>query len=91
MAKIAPCALANQIVQLSQGSHSAVRVQAKSQGLAGKLAALARVACVHGAYPGQVATAGSFAMPLAPLHILLGQISEPAKVIRSKNAGAFEI
>ncbi|KEF60747.1 uncharacterized protein A1O9_02308 [Exophiala aquamarina CBS 119918] len=51
-------------------------VVAETQELADKVAALARVACVHGAYPGQVATAGNLAMPVTPLHIPLGQISE---------------
>lgn len=36
----------------------------------------ARIACLHAAYPGQIATAGNFAMPFPPYDIPLGQVSE---------------
>lgn len=51
-------------------------IQAETQALADKVAALCRVALVHAPYPGQVATAGNLAMPVTPLTIPLGQLSE---------------
>lgn len=38
--------------------------------------AMARIACVHGAYKGQKATSGNFGMPTAPQEIEMGPISE---------------
>lgn len=49
-------------------------VRANSQALATTLSSTARTACMHGPYPGQLATAGNFAMPFSPLDIPLGEV-----------------
>ncbi|KAF2093500.1 hypothetical protein NA57DRAFT_61615 [Rhizodiscina lignyota] len=50
--------------------------KAPSQAQANHVVNIARIACVHGPYPHQLATSGNFAMPFAPYDIPLGQISE---------------
>jgi hypothetical protein len=50
--------------------------RASTQSQAIQVAGAARLACVHGPYPYQLATAGNFAMPFAPYDIPLGEISE---------------
>lgn len=37
---------------------------------------MARIFCSHAPYPGQVATAGNFAMPFSPLEIGMGPVPE---------------
>lgn len=52
-------------------------VIAETQNLATSVASAARIACVHGSYPGQKATSGNFAMGIGgPLTIETGQCSE---------------
>ena len=52
-------------------------VTAESQNIATSVASAARIACVHGPYPGQKATSGNFAMAIGgPLLIETGQCSE---------------
>ncbi|KAM3578498.1 hypothetical protein VKS41_004551 [Umbelopsis sp. WA50703] len=55
-----------------------ILVEAKSstQAKATMAASTARIALLHGPYPGQKATAGNFAISLTPLEIPLGQVSE---------------
>ncbi|KAG2180074.1 hypothetical protein INT43_003861 [Umbelopsis isabellina] len=55
-----------------------ILVEAKSstQAAATMAASAARIALLHGPYPGQKATAGNFAISLTPLEIPLGQVSE---------------
>ena len=51
--------------------------KAESQIIATSIASAARIACVHGSYPGQKATSGNFAMGIGgPLVIETGQCSE---------------
>ncbi|KAI9698899.1 MAG: hypothetical protein M1820_007320 [Bogoriella megaspora] len=50
--------------------------RASTQAQANQVVSIARIACVHGPYPHQLATSGNFAMPFAPYDISLGQISE---------------
>ena len=99
-------------------------VTAPTQELANAICSSTRIAVLHSAYPGQMATAGNFAIPLNPpetptgpvcrfsvYHLmevdlpadlfpdpLHGDLSMPdvplrelAQVIRSKNAGPFEL
>lgn len=51
-------------------------VRASSQAQAVQVASVARLACVHGPYPHQLANAGNFAMPFSPYDMPLGEISE---------------
>ncbi|KAI5851090.1 hypothetical protein DFP73DRAFT_507243 [Morchella snyderi] len=51
-------------------------IQAETQELATLICSTARVACVHGPYPGQLATAGNLAMPFSPLDIEMGTVCE---------------
>jgi hypothetical protein len=51
-------------------------VVASSQALATQACNLARIACIHGPYPHQLATAGNFAMPFPPFDIPMGQVCE---------------
>jgi hypothetical protein len=51
-------------------------VLAPTQEQATKVCALARLACVHGPYPHQVATAGNLAMPFPPFDIPMGNVCE---------------
>lgn len=51
-------------------------VQAETQELATLICSTARVACTHGPYPGQLATAGNLAMPFSPLDIEMGAVCE---------------
>lgn len=50
--------------------------RASTQAQANQVVNIARIACVHGPYPHQLATSGNFAMPFAPYDIPLGEISE---------------
>ena len=50
--------------------------RAETQQQATHVISVARVACVHGPYPHQVATAGNMAMPFAPFDIPLGLLTE---------------
>lgn len=52
------------------------QARASTQREANMAISMARVACVHGAYSGQKATSGNFAMPTAPLEIPMGQVTE---------------
>ncbi|KAK6200891.1 uncharacterized protein RJT21DRAFT_119836 [Scheffersomyces amazonensis] len=47
-------------------------VLSSNQELSNSIASMARIAVVHGPYPGQKATAGNLAMPVIPLEIPLG-------------------
>ncbi|KAI9727548.1 MAG: hypothetical protein M1828_006490 [Chrysothrix sp. TS-e1954] len=49
-----------------------VLVQAETQDIANSVASMARVQCIHNDYPGQKATAGNFAMPVAPTGMPMG-------------------
>jgi hypothetical protein len=51
-------------------------VLAPTQEQATNVSSIARLACVHGPYPFQLATAGNFAMPFAPFDIPMGQVCE---------------
>lgn len=51
-------------------------VLAPTQRLANAIANCARVGVLHGAYPGQVATAGNFASPGTPLELAAGPACE---------------
>ena len=51
-------------------------VMAPTQALANAIANCARVGILHGAYPGQVATAGNFASPGTPLELAAGPCCE---------------
>lgn len=51
-------------------------VLAPSQAIATQVSNLARIACVHGPYPHQLATAGNFAMPFPPFDIPMGEACE---------------
>ena len=51
-------------------------VLAPTQGMANAIANCARVGVLHGAYPGQVATAGNFASPGTPLELVAGPACE---------------
>lgn len=51
-------------------------VLAPNQRLASAIANCARVGILHGAYPGQVATAGNFASPGTPLELAAGKVCE---------------
>ncbi|PYI11229.1 hypothetical protein BO78DRAFT_393215 [Aspergillus sclerotiicarbonarius CBS 121057] len=50
--------------------------RAETQAQATRVIHAARVGCMHGSYPGQVATSGNFAMPCAPLDIPMGRVCE---------------
>ena len=50
--------------------------KASTQEQATQVVNFARIACVHGPYPHQLATSGNFAMPFAPYDIPLGPVSE---------------
>lgn len=50
--------------------------KASTQAQANQVVSMARIVCVHGPYPHQLATSGNFAMPFPPYDIALGQISE---------------
>jgi Domain of unknown function (DUF4387)/Acyclic terpene utilisation family protein AtuA len=50
--------------------------RAATQAQATHIINLARIACMHGSYPHQLATAGNFAMPFSPFDIPMGQLSE---------------
>ncbi|KAK9242274.1 hypothetical protein V1506DRAFT_548088 [Lipomyces tetrasporus] len=49
---------------------------AETQEQATHVASMARIWCLHGEYPHQIATAGNFAMPFSPFDIPLGPYSE---------------
>ncbi|EED15790.1 conserved hypothetical protein [Talaromyces stipitatus ATCC 10500] len=49
---------------------------AETQEQAAFVTSIARVWCMHGAYPNQIATSGNFAMPFSPFDIPLGPYSE---------------
>ncbi|KAK9327887.1 hypothetical protein V1520DRAFT_347539 [Lipomyces starkeyi] len=51
-------------------------VMASTQERATSICSTARIACVHGPYPGQVATAGNLAMPFSPLVVPLSLVTE---------------
>ena len=51
-------------------------VLAPTQGLANAIANCARVGVLHGAYPGQVATAGNLANAGTPLELMAGPVCE---------------
>ena len=51
-------------------------VLAPTQAMASAIANCARVGVLHGAYPGQVATAGNFASPGNPLELAAGPVCE---------------
>lgn len=51
-------------------------VLAPSQAIATQVSNLARIACMHGPYPHQLATAGNFAMPFPPFDIPMGEACE---------------
>ncbi|KAF9890461.1 hypothetical protein FE257_005866 [Aspergillus nanangensis] len=51
-------------------------VLATTQALATQVSNLARIACIHGPYPHQLATAGNFAMSFPPFDIPMGQACE---------------
>ena len=51
-------------------------VLAPNQGMANAIANCARVGILHGAYPGQVATAGNFASAGTPLELAAGPVCE---------------
>lgn len=51
-----------------------VEVSAPTKALARALCNTARVALLHAAYPGQIATGGNFASPLTPLENYLGEV-----------------
>ncbi|KAG2175213.1 hypothetical protein INT44_007701 [Umbelopsis vinacea] len=61
---------------LAQEVSLLVEAKAPTQQLATTVASTARIGLVHGPYPNQKATAGNFAMPLTPLEIPLGPLSE---------------
>jgi hypothetical protein len=61
---------------LSQEVGLLVEARAPTQQLATAVASTARIGLVHAPYPNQKATAGNFAMPLTPLEIPLGPLSE---------------
>ncbi|OKL55559.1 hypothetical protein UA08_09180 [Talaromyces atroroseus] len=49
---------------------------AETQEQAAYVTSMARVWCMHGPYPNQIATSGNFAMPFSPFDIPLGPYSE---------------
>jgi Domain of unknown function (DUF4387)/Acyclic terpene utilisation family protein AtuA len=49
---------------------------AETQEQASYVTSMARVWCMHGPYPNQIATSGNFAMPFSPFDIPLGPYSE---------------
>ncbi|KAK9316469.1 hypothetical protein V1524DRAFT_32050 [Lipomyces starkeyi] len=51
-------------------------VMASTQERATSICSTARIACVHGPYPGQVVTAGNLAMPFSPLVVPLRLVTE---------------
>ncbi|KAH8705208.1 hypothetical protein BGW36DRAFT_392889 [Talaromyces proteolyticus] len=50
--------------------------RAETQDQATRVINAARIGCMHGSYPGQVASSGNFAMPSAPLDIPMGRVCE---------------
>lgn len=50
--------------------------RAETQAKANHVINTARIACLHASYPGQIATAGNFAMSFPPYDIPLGRVSE---------------
>ncbi|KAH8551562.1 hypothetical protein BGW37DRAFT_44703 [Umbelopsis sp. PMI_123] len=61
---------------LSQEVCILVEARAPTQLLATSVASTARIGLLHAPYPHQKATAGNFAIPLTPLEIPLGPVSE---------------
>lgn len=62
-----------------QASHElgiVCEILAPTAALAHTIANTARVGCLHATYPGQIATAGSFASPIVPLEIPTGPATE---------------
>lgn len=51
-------------------------VWAPTQDQATHVSSIARLACIHGPYPHQLATAGNFALPFPPFDIPMGEVCE---------------